>query len=254
MPANPIKVKVHFRREQKDPSTYNTRTDRQQPVYVHINNEADVSSCPVPIASYKLGKADNNTNEYSKFYSFRNIVEPRDLTGENLQHFVFTTMHVPHYFRGMDPTRSGLNGIFMVPLAGGLVSMMEKIAADVLAPDEVNAVGRQGCATRILMNAVPSQGSEMEKDKQRKLNAFEFNGMRFFPFMLREFTVCYYVADKDGRLDWFVRYKKDFDERFYVSVEERIVYDTTLGIFTTRGADLLTEDELKDQMNGLYRE
>ena len=87
-------------------------------------------------------------------------------------------------------------------------------------------LGPHGCPAAILVR------TEANKDSESR-NYFSFNNMRFYPFLMRELTVGYYVCDEGATSCHWPKYQKG-DKG--VALDYPVAYDATLGLFTTRGA------------------
>ncbi len=92
------------------------------------------------------------------------------------------------------------------------------------------AAGPHGCPTPILMN----QSHYTDRNgKKYSYNFFTFNHMRFYPFLMREFVVGYYVCDENAKhLHW----PKFNPGHVGIALDYPLAYDPTLGLFVTRGA------------------
>ena len=113
---SPIKAKIHFHREQRDiqiPPRPQQAIDSQV-----IFNGNCPHNCPVPMGKYRLGQK-TSPNESSELYAFKDSIDYNSHGHE----FVLSTMHIPNYFDGMAKSKSGINGQFLLPIAGGVQTL-----------------------------------------------------------------------------------------------------------------------------------
>lgn len=90
--------------------------------------------------------------------------------------------------------------------------------------------GPMGCPIPILMK--PDHYTD-RNGKKCSPNFFTFNNNRFYPFLMREFTVGYYVCDENATKDHW----PEFDPKDPgIALDYPLIYDATLGLFVTRGA------------------
>ena len=196
-----MKIKVHFRRSQKLQSQKGLLSSSTE-VEVKPGGEVKTTSC---LTSFEFDQLPG-----IQLYAFKDTVKE----GEE---YLLANMHLPNFLAGMDPLLTGINGLFLISLGGGSGNVMD---------NSCKARGRQGCPTRILMGPIKS---------------FYFNGMHFYPMMMRDFSVAYYICDADSKeYDWQLKYGTEFDKLFAVAVDFPIVNDATLGIYQTRAAELVS--------------
>lgn len=132
------------------------------------------------------------------------------------KNFVLAHMQIPSFFTVANPALTPVTGLFLIDLGLGLENIVG---------NDDKGRGREGCPTRVLMGV---------------RNCFAFNGMNFYPVMMRDFSIVYYVCDSASKeYDWVEKHASDFQKRFAVAVQHTITYDATLGIYVTRNADLL---------------
>lgn len=89
--------------------------------------------------------------------------------------------------------------------------------------------GPMGCPIPILMKPGPPR----RNPKEYSLNYFTFNNNRFYPFLMREFTVGYYVCDENAKKYYWPKFHPDDPG---IALDYQVIYDPTLGLFVTRGA------------------
>jgi hypothetical protein len=87
------------------------------------------------------------------------------------------------------------------------------------------------------------QQSRRRGDDDEVLGYFTFNGMRFYPFLMIDYTVCYFICDAGSPYDWNRhpdgRVKKPWEIYPLVALDAPVSYDATLGIWATRSAHLM---------------
>jgi hypothetical protein len=138
--------------------------------------------------------------------------------------YYMAQMPIKPYFKEVQPGLTDFNALFLIYLGPYKTVKHDRID---------KARGQFGCPLRIVMD------TQTTKEKRTPFTSFEFNGMNFYPFLLREFTVCYYVCDKHSReYDWKRKYGDEFYNMYSVGVNHPIQYDATLGLFVTRSAEL----------------
>lgn len=202
-----MKVNLHYRRPQRDvlasssPSTpINLDITQTQQGIPRRRAPTQI----IPISTFKITQLNG-----LEFYGF-------DGTIEEGGDYIIANMHIPNFLKQSDSDSTGLNGAFLISLGDGFPNILDS---------NCKAVGRQGCPSRILMGATKS---------------FYFNGMNFYPFMMRDFSIGYYVCDADSlEYDWQKKHDTNFDKMFMVALNQQVTFDATLGIYQTRDADLL---------------
>jgi hypothetical protein len=104
--------------------------------------------------------------------------------------------------------------------------------------------GEFGCPLLLQLPPNPrvTNTSRVPKPKE-VLGYFTFNGMRFYPFIMIDFTVCYYVCDALGPFDWNYhkngKLKKAHEILPAIALKSPVSYEPTLGIWMTRSAELV---------------
>ncbi len=201
-----MKIKLHYHRAQKLPIQKGILTS---PFEVDVLPQGDLPnsrdpSKTLPISLFKLQEMAD-----LELYAFKDSI-----IKEN--EYLLANVHLPNFFSEMDASLTGITGLFLVSLGDGIDNILD---------NSCKAIGRQGCPTRIVMGS---------------MKAFRFNGMNFYPVMMRDFSIAFYVCDADSKqYDWQLKHGTNFDKLFAVAVEFPIVFDATLGIYLTRGADLV---------------
>jgi hypothetical protein len=119
---------------------------------------------------------------------------------------VLATMLIPKYFEQVHYSHE-IHGHVLISI--GRDDQARLFFADL-------AHGSHGCP-----KLVPMEGTQF----------FTFNRMRFYPFIMTDFTVGYYVKDSppQGRPDDNLLSGK-------LAIDYPIQYDSTLGLYVTRGA------------------
>jgi hypothetical protein len=201
-----MKINLHYRRDQKLPSQKGILTNPFEVDVLPLGdlpNSKDPSKT-LPITLFKLQQM-----AALELYAFKgSIAEGSD--------YLLANIHLPNFLREMDANLTGIAGLFLVSLGDGIDNILDNTC---------KAIGKHGCPTRIVMGP---------------LKAFSFNGMNFYPIMMRDFSIAFYICDADSKeYDWQKKHGTNFDKLFAVAVEYPIVFDATLGIYQTRGADLV---------------
>jgi hypothetical protein len=144
--------------------------------------------------------------------------------------FALTPMTIPGYFREA-PKVNGegvdTHGLFLINLGEDLEQVI-KFLQDKLI------FGAYGCPKRILTSASNDAGEDIQV-------FCNFNKMRFYPFILPDFSVGYYVCDGQNRPDgsepkgaW-----RPYDPKEHgVALDAPVTYDPTLGLYITRASHI----------------
>jgi hypothetical protein len=153
------------------------------------------------------------------FYAFKGSIE--EANKKDSGHLHMAHMHIPSYLSLMDKNQTGICELFLLRVGGDLLGFTHD-----------KAKGQFGCPQRVLMNSTDQSLSTYG------FHCFEFAGMHFYPFITREYVVCYYICDAGSKeYDW--QEQRDFEKLFSVAVNHPITYDATLGLFVTRSAQLV---------------
>lgn len=130
---------------------------------------------------------------------------------------VFTNILIPGYF---DQVPHEIQGLFLVNLGNSIHKVNSFI--------EDKEIGSHGCPKRLL-----TQPAEK--------GYFTFNKMRFYPFIMTDFSIGYYVCDGKSApnhqppLAW-----PDYSEdEIGIALDYPLTYDATLGIYLTRNARVI---------------
>jgi hypothetical protein len=135
--------------------------------------------------------------------------------------YIMAAMYLPGYLNLNEEVR----GVFLLRTQSNVDWKLSDFTDD-------KSIGRHGCATRIYTGTqmvTTATGTELRHV------GFEFNRMRFYPFLLRNLTVAFFVTDKNSDDDkiWYRDANRDG-----VAIQAQIQYNTTLDIFETRYAEL----------------
>jgi len=144
--------------------------------------------------------------------------------------FVLTPMTIPAYF-GESQVSEGekvdTQGLFLINMGSNTTYLKDFIL-------DKRIFGPYGCPKRVLT-------SELSSDNKPIQVFFTFNKMRFYPFILPDFTIGYYVCDgqkgpndSEPRGAWR-RYDEAEDG---VALDAPVVYDPTLGLYITRASHI----------------
>lgn len=198
-------VKIHFRRNQKVPSLKGIQTAAIDTPVESVSTVADGRGPGQLLDIVKFGQLPQ-----LECYAFTGTLAQ----GKN---FVLAHMQIPSFFDRANSALTPITGLFLIDLGLGLENIVG---------NNDKGRGRQGCPTRVVLGA--------------NLSFFYFNGMNFYPIMMRDFSIAYYVCDSDSKeYDWTKKHGPDFHKMFAVAVQSAITYDATLGIYVTRNADLV---------------
>lgn len=202
-----LSINLHYRRKQEQTAKKGILTS---PFKVDVTFLQDISlstdsTKKLPFSSFKT-----NLLPDLEVYAFKDTIVDKGT-------YVLANIHVPNFFKETDPSQTGITGLFLVSLGDGLDNIFD---------NSCKAVGRYGCPTRVVMaTAKPS---------------FSFAGMNFYPIMMRDMSVAFYVCDEDSKkYDWKLKHGTDFEKLFAVALDQPVSFDPTLGIYLTRGADLV---------------
>ncbi|CAD5253813.1 MULTISPECIES: hypothetical protein [unclassified Imperialibacter] len=186
----------------------NDLIDRRPPVSLNITPSVDL----IP----RYGLKEYNLGNMSVLSFEDHILEGR--------HMVFTNMIIPAFFdqspMAANGSKTEVHGLFLI----NLDNSGDKAKAFV----EDKEIGPFGCPKRLLTQ---------EDDKAY----FTFNNQRFYPFIMTDFTVGYYVCDGKAAtgsqppLAW-----PDYSEyEIGIALDSPLTYDATLGLFITRQARVI---------------
>jgi hypothetical protein len=144
--------------------------------------------------------------------------------------FVLTPMSIPAYFEEaqvVDGERVDTQGLFLISMGNDPTYTKDFIL-------DRKIFGPYGCPKRVLTSTTNSAKGRIEV-------FFTFNKMRFYPFILPDFSVGYYVCDgqkgpnnSEPRGAWRP-YSPDEDG---VALDAPVTYDPTLGLYITRAAHI----------------
>lgn len=137
-----------------------------------------------------------------KYYSF-----DQDLSITT--NWIMTSMFVPKYF---DKMTEEIRGIFLLRIKTESSQFIKGFFRD-------KSLGKHGCGYKIY---TPTEGF------------FQFNGLTYHPFILRNLAVCYFVCDTGSSFDTSWRSSPHIG----VGVQEKIIYDHKLDLFITHDAML----------------
>jgi hypothetical protein len=204
-----------------------------------------------------------------RFYGFKENIEPRDrdlarMAPDNL--YCLAHMYVPPYFEQVKAQKpvppankhkikldnvsdeKGFLGLFILKLFGNKANNSQP---------GCKRRGQFGCPTLLHLpkdiSLVQTSSPGSASLPKGILGCFTFNGMSFYPFLMIDYTVCYFACDTGGAFDWNYRsngkLKTRLDEFFpNVAVDSPITYDATLGIYITRSARLAADPKpIRDQ-------
>ena len=154
------------------------------------------------LKSYSIGELD--------FYAFADHLK-------ETSSIVISSMTIPAFF---DQCQQEIHGLFLFSL-GETYTQAKSFIDD-------KGIGAWGCPKRLLLQP---------GDK----GYYTFNNMRFYPFLMTDFTVGYYVCDNGNtpgyggpRYAW-----RDYvPEELGVALDYPLTYDPTLGLYITRGAHI----------------
>lgn len=175
-------------------------------------------------------------HEGFSFYYFRDMIK----AGETL---MAVPMVLPNYFEQIEKVNEGasdeasrkrdVRALFL--LRTGISQASPETISGFFG--DILHHGNNNCPQLVRVT------DEVEDDKVEKKKYsrgyFTFNKMRFYPFLMREFTVGYFVCDDHAKKYHWPAY----DPRTYlgIGVDQPIVYESTLGLFVTRDAKYLTK-------------
>lgn len=144
--------------------------------------------------------------------------------------FVLASMTIPAYFeeaRVVNRKKVDTHGLFLIDMGENPDDLKEFF-------EDVKIFGSYGCPKRVITSAD-------DKYKNASQEYFTFNRMRFYPFILPDFTVGYYACDDCGmgknpqpRNAW-PRYRR---VEYGVALDAPVTFDPTLGIYLTRAAHI----------------
>ena len=151
-------------------------------------------------------------NEYSgsglKMFGFEN-----GLVGDSEHVTVLTNMLIPRYFE--NTIGQDVHGLFLAQI--GLPQMAHDFVDDLLS------LGRFGCPKRIVIDTNSSK------------DHFKFNRMRFYPFIMPDFTVGFYICDEGTpELHWPPYTPTERG----VALDYPVTYEPTLGLYMTRSSHI----------------
>lgn len=204
-----------------------------------------------------------------RFFGFKDNIEPSDTVlaqraPENL--YCLAHMYIPPFFDELETQRevppanrgnialdnvleeNGFLGLFILKLFRNYPKFSQPAC---------RKRGQFGCPellhlpTEFSLVQTAARKSNKNKQKGGVLGHFTFNGMNFYPFLMIDYTVCYYVCDAGGTYDWNRRPDGTFktpSEIFpNVAIDAPISYDATLGIYLTRAAHLAPDPPAIDK-------
>jgi len=177
----------------------------RRPKLTELPETISVTEAGNVLSDYALKNYTSGTFELRAFDTnvFRN----------DLQIKVQATMLIPRYFEEVQNNElpGEIHGQFLIPI--GTQEIARLFLLDL-------AHGSHGCPTLVVMG-----GSK---------KFFSFNNMRFYPFIMTDFTVGYYVRDTPpaGNPEW----PDDYPSQKNIAIDYPIYYDATLGLYITRGA------------------
>src|SRR5436190_6179125 len=110
---------------------------------------------------------------------------------------------LPNYFRDNDSTSvKGFRKLFLLRTSAteGVSQKEIDVKRKAFFDDEMMGTGPHGCPIRILRNLGQSEKGVDKTGKTIRCSKdyYKFNGMRFYPFLLREYTVAFYVCDESA--------------------------------------------------------
>jgi hypothetical protein len=126
---------------------------------------------------------------------------------------VLTNMLIPGYFANSGGT--DIHGLCLAQL--GLPPDAKAFVEDILS------LGRFGCPKRLVMS------DPATKDH------FKFNRMRFYPFIMTDYNIGYYVCDEGNPQHHWPDYNP---AEKGVALDYPVAYEPTLGILMTRAAHI----------------
>lgn len=134
--------------------------------------------------------------------------------------FVIAPMLIPNFFNEVPEDslrrKTDIHGLFLISVG----------ANDELAQNfgDDHGRGREGCPYRVLHG-----GSK---------DYFTFNKMMFYPFLMNDFTIGYYVCDDKCGSKSDNAWPPYSIHEVGIAVESPITYEATLGLYTTRSASI----------------
>jgi hypothetical protein len=193
----------------------------------HVTRRAPASATP-PITAIKSVISEIDLYEYDMngmpVYGFAyQIDNPK-------ANFALTPMTIPGYFKEAPKVKGegvDTHGLFLINLGEDL-ELVIKFLEDALV------FGPYGCPKRILTSTTNDAGQDIQV-------FCNFNKMRFYPFILPDFSVGYYVCDgqkgpnnSEPRGAW-----RDYDPKEDgVALDAPVTYDPTLGLYITRASHI----------------
>lgn len=143
--------------------------------------------------------------------------------------FALASMCIPAYFdqaRTSGSVKQETQGIFLINM--GEVAYIKPFFED------IKILGPFGCPKRVLTSNTGASGQPIEE-------YFTFNKMRFYPFIMTDFTVGYYVCDAGvvvGNAQPRNAWPPYSAIEHGVSLDHPLAYDPTLGLYMTRAAHI----------------
>jgi len=136
-------------------------------------------------------------------------------------HLVLVNMTIPAFFDQsvVYGAKKEIHGLFMISL-GDSYPLTKDFVED-------NAIiGQFGCPKRVLLQS-------------GKKSYFTWNKMRFYPFVMTDFSAGYYVCDDAGSSSagyLWPDYNSETEKG--VALDYPVTYDPTLGLYITRAAHI----------------
>ncbi len=194
---------------------------------VNVLFDPDENCVPLPLALDIIPGSDRGTNCWIKECTHKGFnFSYFDKTLEEGATLIAVPMILPGFFKevGQDVRK-----LFL--LRTGITEKECRVNKRYEFYIDMLSKGAQGCPIPILLR--PGESESAKKGKKYSRNYFTFNGMRFYPFLMREHTVGYYVCDEGAtKYHWPKFHPKDPG----IALDYPVVYDATLGLFLTRGA------------------
>ncbi|HMJ70796.1 MAG TPA: hypothetical protein VK508_17965 [Cyclobacteriaceae bacterium] len=198
-----------------------------------------------------------------RFFGFKDNIEPANTglarqAANNL--YCLAHMYVPPYFEEVGAQKKvtasnrfgieldnvsqeeGFLGLFVLKLFGNKPNNSQP---------GCKKRGEFGCPTLLELpsdfSLIQTTGKKTNYKKAKGiLGSFTFNQMSFYPFLMIDYTVCYFACDAGGSFDWNYRPDGTLKQRrneFFpnVAIDAPVTYDATLGIYVTRSAHLVPD-------------
>jgi hypothetical protein len=181
---------------------YYQRVFTTPPSNINLTLVSQSQAPSLPITVYENGNIP--------IFGFSLVEDPEEI-------HVLAMMLMPAYFEETEGEE--IHGLFLFPI--GKRGKAEEFLKDF-------GTGAFGCPKPIRM-----PGTE---------GYFSFNRQRFYPFLMTDFTVGYYVRDEVPQGGEAPEWPKPSDEgdlvEIGVSIDHPITFDPTLGLYMTRGAHI----------------